>query len=198
MSLTTVRSFKDGFNKQGTPILVGYVYNKQWSITNLPQGLLTAPDKTVLPGYPVKIVNSVGATPSTNTLAGMNSDGLQITGIATTVADIGGFLLKGQTDVALFDGSVAYPQTGMMNEIGLFGSGIITFLACDTSLSNVPVNTLVTWDATNLVLKATTATAGDALPIDLIGARVEAAVLAKNTVSGLIEWTNGFAVKVRL
>lgn len=199
MGITGMTAFNNAFRTQGTPVLCGIIDNPFETITNLVQALNKAPDKVALPSMPVKITNNVSTAQSTNVLADMNIGGLSITGLATTSAETSAFMLAGQTDIQDIDGGVGYPQTGMMCQIGLLGSGIKTFLPADTSLANVPLNSPVYWDTTNAQLKLSAdTTANPPLPIKLLSARVAARKLVKNTTTGLVEWVDSFAVKVQL
>lgn len=126
-----------------------------------------------------------------------NAYTLSIGGIAKTIAEIGGFLLRSEMDIQNTGEEVMLPIKGAIYQMALLGSGLETYLPCNGSdFLNVNVNAGVTWDFTTNTLKVTTTEAEMLKSIKVLSPAVDGRII-KDT-AGVYSWETAKLIKVRL
>lgn len=150
-------------NQHSLPIVGGFE-NQQRDGVKVVQAVLstTATAGNYSIGSAVEVENSIASVANQDVHTGY------ITQLATQVEEISGFVLRSATDIILEGQTAPALISGYTYNIGLIGSGIETWLPCDTSLQNVSLQQALTWDFTTQVLKKNTS--GTALNIKLLSA----------------------------
>lgn len=198
MGRTSISVFDSPFVGSNTANpLCGTIVKKYESMGNIIQALLSTSldDKDVLPGNPV-VINNLVTGSGTNQATGMNADTMEISALATTAVD--GFLLCSMMDYQDDDGGVPYPHVGLLANVATYGSGVETWLPCDSALSGVALSTPLWWNTTNLYLAEVTDTGTqNTLPIKMVSAVVDGYYQFKNATSGLVEWISTKCVRVK-
>lgn len=177
----------------------GTIINKRAAMDSVKQALISTSlsDKDLLAGAPITITNVVTDS-GTSQAAGMNADTFELSSVPDAQGEVDGFLLTSFNDIKDEDGGVPYAHTGLLYNIGTFGSGIETWLPADSALDGVSITTPVYWDFTNGYLTAVTDdTTQTELPLHMISAVVDGLYLAADTDT-LIQWTDVKCVRVRL
>lgn len=144
---------KDAFKPAKESILAGFLSNP-YSSTSA-QAKVEGDTAEFLPAIAVEIKNDTAELGS-----GYSPTALKIDKIATTKVD--GFILESETMEV--DGDSIKPISDGTVQVALFGSGIRTYLPCETDLSNVNLSDVVYYDETN---KTITANSADTIPTKL-------------------------------
>lgn len=153
----------DGFSSAGEGVaLCGYLSNPYDCTT---AQALVKDGQTIYSGLAVEIKNnSVQST----VYEGRMPDGLEIDKVADSKVD--GFVLE--SEAMLIENGTSLAPAGSVVQIAMFGSGVRTFLPCETNLSGVNLSQKVYYDKTNKTLTATSSNNIET-PLKLVGSAIK-------------------------
>lgn len=171
----------DGFQSAGDGVaLCGFLSNPLDSTT---AQAIVKDGQTIYSGLAVEIKNNSTAS---SVYEGRMPDALEIDKEATDKVD--GFVLESES--MEIEGEKCLAPAGSVVQIALFGSGVRTFLPCETGLSGVNLSTKVYYDKSKKSL-TNTSTGTIETPLKIVGSAVKG---KKRTATG---WTDCSCIEVQ-
>lgn len=153
----------DGFSSAGEGVaLCGYLSNPYDSIT---AQALVKDGQVIYSGLAVEIKNN---SAQSSVYEGRMPDGLEIDKVADSKVD--GFVLE--SEAMLIENGTSLAPAGSVVQIAMFGSGVRTFLPCETDLSGVNLSQKVYYNKTNKTLTATSNNNIET-PLKLVGSAIK-------------------------
>lgn len=120
---------------------------------------------------------------------------LNISAVSTAVANLNGFALQSANELVDLGSEVGVAVKGQIIRVGTFGSGIEVYLPCDATLQDVTLDSGVTYDFTNKVLKKA-GTSDTAISVTILGGVVDGQVV--DVTGGVAKLKDTKAICVRL
>ena len=163
-----------------------YLQYSQWAKVDV-DGLVS--------GDLILVKNALGAAGSTTGIAGLNDQALSITQKAIDQPTASGVILETDNYV-IENNNLSIPLLGGSSIIGLFGSGVETFLPCVAALQNISLGGITKFEFNFTTGEIQIFSAGVEMPITIMSSVVDGYV--KKNTAGVITLEPTLCVRVKL